>query len=306
MAFGHGLFGTQAQAESSSFQAFANQFNFVMVSLDWIGMSDEDPTFIGLAVSSGDASRLRTIPDRLQQSLVNFLMATRMMKTSIVDDPELQYMGAPLIDETTAYYYGGSQGGIMGGVFMALSPDVDRGVLAVPGQPYNLLLERSVDFDPFRELANAVYVDHFDQQLLLGLLQTLWDRAEPAGYTRHISADPLPGTNAHEVLIMVSIGDHQVTTLGAHGMARSIGAVNISPTNREIWGLDEVASPYTGSAMIEHDFGLGPEPLGNEPMREGDDPHGSLAYVPTAAQTVEHFLRTGEVTSYCDGVCDPD
>jgi hypothetical protein len=116
----------------------------------------------------------------------------------------------------------------------------------------------------------------------------------------------LPGTPAHDVLMLVAIGDHQVTTLGAHVMARSLGAVNLMPTNRSIWGIDEVRGPVTGSVMIEHDFGLPPEPVGNEPMREGDDPHGALAGVPTAAQTVEHFLRTGEARMFCDGVCDPD
>ncbi|MCA9651133.1 MAG: hypothetical protein H6712_18930 [Myxococcales bacterium] len=304
--FGHGLFGTRYGAESPAFQQFAEDANMILVSLDWIGMSDEDPTFIGLAVSSGDVSRLRMIPDRLQQALVNFLLTARMMRTSIVDDPELQVMGQPLVDATTTYYYGGSQGGIMGGSFMALSTDVERGVLAVPGQPYNLLLERSVDFDAFSELAAATYVDHFDDQMLLALLQVLWDRAEPSGYTRHITHDPLPGTPTHEVLMLVSIGDHQVTTLGAHVMARAVGAVNVQPVNRTIWGVPEMPSPVMGSAMIEHDFGLPPEPLVNQPMREGDDPHGALQNVPVAAVAVEHFLRTGEAASFCDGVCDPD
>lgn len=306
VAFGHGLFGSRSQVESGAFQTFANQYGMVFIGLDWIGMSNEDPTLVGSIIAGGDVGRLRTIPDRLQQSLVNFILAIRMMKTSIVDDPALDYMGESMVDPDTAYYYGGSQGGIMGSCVMALTPDVERGVLGVPGQPYNLLLDRSVDFDPFFELAQISYEDSLDKQLLIGLMQTMWDRAEPSGYSAHVSLDPLPGTPAHEVLMLVAIGDHQVTTLAAHVMARSIGAVNLMPTNRTIWGLDEVRGPVMGSAMIEHDFGLGPEPLGNEPMREGDDPHGALAGVPTAAQTVDHFLRTGETMMFCDGVCDPD
>jgi len=27
--------------------------------------------------------------------------------------------------------------------------------------------------------------------------------------------------------------------------------------------------------------------------------------VPAAAEAVDHFLRTGEVQLFCDGVCDP-
>ena len=305
LLFGHGLFGSRDSAQAPEFQQFAQEANAILVSLDWIGMSDEDPPFVGLALASGDPARARIIPDRLQQSLVNFTMAARMVRTSIVDDPELQFMGQPLLDGSTTFYYGGSQGGIMGSVFMALSPDVERGVLAVPGQPYNLLLERSVNFPVFADLITGAYDDHFDLQMLLNLMQILWDRAEPSGYSPHVSRDPLPGTSAHDVLMLVSIGDHQVSTLGAHVMARSIGAVNVSPTNRPVWGVPEAKSPLTGSAMIEHDFGLPAEPLGNIPMSEGDDPHGALASVPTAAQTANHFLQTGEVVSFCDGVCDP-
>ena len=306
VAFGHGLFGSQSQVGSEDFQAFANEYGLVFIGLDWIGMSEDDPAQVASAIASGDVGALRTIPDRLQQALVNFTLAIRMMKTSIVDDDALAYMGESMVDPETAYYYGGSQGGIMGSCVMALSPDVQRGVLGVPGQPYNLLLDRSVDFDPFFELAAASYVNALDKQLLIGLMQTIWDRAEPSGYSVHVSRDPLPGTPAHDVLLLVAIGDHQVPTLGAHVMARSLGAVNLMPTNRPVWGLEEVRGPVTGSVMIEHDFGLGPEPLGNEPMREGDDPHGALSGVPSAAQTVDHFLRTGETRMFCAGVCDPD
>ena len=305
VAFGHGLFGSRDSVESDAFQQFANSANFIMVSLDWIGMSEQDPTVVAGALASGDVSRMRVIPDRLQQSLVNFVSAIAMMKTSIVDDPELEFMGQSLLDPSVVHYYGGSQGGIMGPCVMALSPDVERGVLAVPGQPYNLLLERSVNFDAFADITNDTFEDALDRQLVLALLQHLWDRAEPSGYSPHVSQDPLPGTPAHDVMLLVSIGDHQVTTLGAHVMARSLGAVNLMPTNRTIWGIDEVRGPVQGSAMVEHDFGLPPEPLTNVPMTDGPDPHGALAGVPVAVQAVGHFLRTGEATVFCDGVCDP-
>ena len=69
--------------------------------------------------------------------------------------------------------------------------------------------------------------------------------------------------------------------------------------------LEEVDGAKTGSALAEYDFGLRPEPLVNEPMREGDDPHGSLTDVPAAVQTATTYMLSGEVVNYCDGVCDP-
>ena len=303
--FGHGLFGSRSQVEAPAFGELANAANIMFVGVDWIGMSDEDPALVGLIVQSGNLSQFATLPDRLQQSLVNFLLVTRMLRTSIVSDPALQFEDSPMLDAENTYYYGGSQGGIMGASYMALATDVTRGVLAVPGQSYNLLLERSVNFDTFADVIDSTYPQSFDRQMLLGLVQLLWDRAEPSGFSRHIIEDTLPGTPSHQVLLLDAIGDHQVTTLGAHVMARTIGIPLLAENPREVWGLETVDGP-TGSALVEYDFGLPPEPLANEPMREGQDPHGRLTEVPAAVQTATHYFQTGDAVNYCDGPCDPD
>ena len=302
--FGHGLFGNRSQVEAAAFGELSNAANLMFVALDWIGMSSEDPALVGLVVQSGNLGEFQTLPDRLQQSLVNFLLATRMLRTSIVDDAALQYEGNPMLDGSTTYYYGGSQGGIMGASYMALATDVTRGVLAVPGQSYNLLLERSVNFDAFADIIDSTYAQSFDRQMLLGLVQLLWDRAEPSGLSRHIVNDTLPGTPSHQVLLLDAIGDHQVSTLGAHVMARTIGVPLLAENPRDVWGLEQVRGPVD-SALVEYDFGLPPEPLGNEPMREGEDPHGQLTDVPAAVQTATHYFLTGEAVNFCDGACDP-
>ena len=302
--FGHGLFGSRSQVEASAFGELSNAGNIMFVGVDWIGMSSEDPALVGLVIQSGNLGNFRTLPDRLQQSLVNFLLVTRMLRTSIVDDPALQFDGNGMLDGDTTYYYGGSQGGIIGASYMALATDVTRGVLAVPGQSYNLLLERSVNFDAFADLINGNYPQAFDRQLILGLVQLLWDRAEPSGLARHIIDDTLPGTPTHQVLLLDAIGDHQVTTLGAHVMARTIGIPLLAENPREVWGLEQQDGPLA-SALVEYDFGLPPEPLGNEPMREGDDPHGRLTDVPAAIQTATEYFLTGQAVNFCDGACDP-
>jgi len=62
-------------------------------------------------------------------------------------------------------------------------------------------------------------------QMNLALVQGLWDRAEPTGYSKYIRTDLLPGTPPHEVLIQVSKADHQVTNLGARILAVSLVVV---------------------------------------------------------------------------------
>lgn len=307
VAYGHGLLGSRDQVRSGAFRDFAEQYQYVLFAVDWIGMAEDDYINVVSILSSGDLHDFQSVVDRGQQGILNFVLATRMMLGSFHADAQLTYQGKPVqIDTSAAHYFGNSQGGIFGASLMAVQVDVTRGMLGVPGQPYNLLLNRSVDFDDFFTLLRTTYHDPIDIQLVLALVQTMWERSEPSGYSHHIR-QPLPNTPAHEVLLNVAIGDHQVSTLGAHVMARTIGGVvNMAPVNRSIWGIEEVQGPHKGSAMVEFDFGLPPEPTINVPMSEGDDPHGGPRKLAAANASMNKFFREGLVETFCEGPCDPE
>jgi hypothetical protein len=300
---GHGLFGTHTQVEG--FSDAANQANWVLVATDFIGMAQDDVSNIVSIIQGGDIGAFRSVPDRMCQGYLNMILVTRMMRGGFSKDPAVQFNGKSAIDTSTSYYFGGSEGGILGATFMAVTPDILRGGLEVAGQPYDLLLNRSVDYDVYGALISQAYPNALDDQLLLGSIQMLWDRGEPTGYSKYIKNDPLPGTPSHEVLLQLSIGDHQVTTLGGHILAKAIGLSNLKPAVRPIFGIDEIDAPHTGSALVEYSFGLPPEPITNVPDRDGEDPHGKMKGVPAAGQALQHFIETGVVNQYCDGVCDP-
>lgn len=308
LQYGHGLLGSGREEIQYDYRVeFADTYGYALFAVDWIGMADEDYLHIANFVNDGDLEEFTTLADRLHQGILNALLAMRLVTGPIIDDPMLQPMGQPLIDPSERYYHGNSQGGIFGSAYMALSTDVERGMLGVPGQPYSLLLNRSKDFDEFFVLLKGAFPDGLDQQMVLALFQILWDRTEPTGYSNYIRTDNLPGSPPKEVLLEVAIGDHQVSTLGAHIMARAIGGVaNILPENRAIWGIEGAEAPYTGSAMVEYEFGLAPEPTTNIPPSDGEDPHGKPRKLPSAAQMLDQFLRTGVVETFCDGVCDPE
>jgi hypothetical protein len=105
-------------------------------------------------------------------------------------------------------------------------------------------------------------------------------------------------------MMRAAVGDHSVPTIAAQVMARSLGVPHVESGVREIYGLDTVAEPPAGSAYIEYDFGLPPEPACSLPQRACNDPHGSIRVLPEAAEQLDHFLREGEVRNFCpDGVC---
>lgn len=303
--YGHGLLGSREQANAGWLAEFGNANGFMPFGTDWIGMADIDYPTVVLSISSGHLEDFHVIPERLVQGIVNALSAMRLMLGAFGNHPDLLVDGRSVVDTSAGFYTGDSQGGIFGGTYMAITTDVERGILGVPGQPYNLLLNRSVDFDPYLTFARMAYRDGVDIQLVLNYLQQLWDRAEPGSYTRHIMNDPLPGTPTHQVILQAAIGDHQVTTLGAHIMARAIGAVAIRPQTRPMWNIEEVDGPHVGSAIVEFEYGV-PEPITNTPPRDGEDPHGSVRRNPRALEQTLHFYQTGEIIHTCDGICDPE
>ena len=293
--YGHGLFGEKEQIQSSHFRSFMNEYNYAFFGTDMQGMSDPDQQVVTDALTGGKFSDVHTMWDRLHQGFLNHLVMLRMMKTSFAKDETFgQYINA---DE--AYYHGISQGGIMGPVILATSPDIDRGALGVMGQPYSFLLFRSVDFDDFRLVIRLFYPDYRMDQLLIAIAQMLWDRVEPNGYSHHVVENNLPGVDPKEVLMRTAIGDHQVVTFAGHIMARTMKAKHLTTGLRDIWELDPVASTQSGSFYTEYDFALPGQPYCNVPMSMCDDPHEYPRRREASRKQLDEFLRNGTGTNHC-------
>lgn len=301
--FGHGLFSEREEIMWFEIP-FSSTYGYVVFATEWIGMAgDDDRVHIGGFIQNGNFEQFATVTDRLHQGVLNHLLLMRLMRGRFVDEPMIQFGDHSAIDPDARYYYGSSQGGIMGGTYMALTTDVERGLLDTAGMPYNLLLPRSVDFDEFFGIIKGQYEDPRDVAFLLALAQILWDRVEPTGWTPYVERDPLPGTAPHRVIVRPALGDHQVTNLGAHIMARTIGVKHVDTGLRDVWGLETVAAPYSGSALVEYDFGVPTDPEDNLPQRECGDPHDVLRKIPEGQQQLDHFFRTGEIADFCGGPC---
>lgn len=301
---GHGLLGHYDQIEAENFRTFCNQYGYAIFAVRLAGMADDDQEWIIEQLVNGKVDNLMLMFHRLHQGFLDNLLLMKMVSKGLSQDPTY---GAYL-DPTKRVYWGISQGGIQGGVLMSLSKDINRGLLEVMGQPYNILLNRSVDFTPFFVVAGLQFPDSRAQQHFLGLVQMGWDRVEPAGYTKYMFNDPFPGLpDDRRVLMRVAIGDHQVTTFGGHIMARSVGASHLETGIREIYGLDATADPVDapGAVYTEYDFGLPPEPTCNLPLFTCEDPHGKLRKLESSREQANTFFSTGVSENKCaGGVCD--
>ena len=306
--YGHGLLGTAAQVIGIG-QAAA-LVNVAFCATDYIGMSAGDvPFIVGML---GDLSRFGALPDRLQQSHLNFLFLGRAMidPRGFGSHPAFQVDGRSALG-TDLFLVGASQGGILGGATTAIAQDFTRAVLAVGAANYSLLIPRSVDFDEFTPLLAAAYPDPFTRRLGFGLIQMLWDRGEANGYLQHLSSDPYPNTPTHSAMYLMAFGDHQVANVGTEVASRTIGARVRQPALREgrstavepFYGLAPVPSfPFPDSALVVWDFGSPAPPDVNLPPREGEDPHGKAGDVPAVLIMVSEYLKAdGGLVDVCNG-----
>jgi len=234
------------------------------------------------------------------------LMRGAMATDAALAFPNTDGVPTAIVDPNTLYYYGNSQGAILGGAYLAQSTFIDRGVLGVGGMPYHLLLHRSADFTPFFLLFQQVYPEERDIGFFMTLMQQLWDSGEAAGYGRQMTSEPLPGTQPHQVLLQDAISDAQVTTLGAHNMARAYGGWQVGEPFEEIYGVQTSEGGIIGSALAEYEHGADPMPENNTPPDPDQDTHEDTRRTFAAQEQLWHFLTTGEVLDYCDGICDPE
>ncbi len=329
--YGHGLLGSAGEVGAGNVDAMASEHNMMFCATPESGMAGDD--IVSAVRALGDMSKFSPLADRLQQGLLNEIVLARLMihaQGFAASDKFKNDGGASVIDRSAVFYDGNSQGGILGGAMTALSPDVRRAVLGVPGMNYSELLPRSTDFDTYEAIFKPAYPSRVDRLLLINVVQTLWDRGENNGYAQHMTSDPLPGTPSHTVLLHVALGDHQVAQMTAEKMARTIGASGRRPVYDSgrsadvtpLWGIPAFSAQNASrSGIVIWDSGPcrdsgglipctlsgvftglgGPvAPTDPVPPRLGDDPHEDPRATSAARQQKSDFLRSnGQMVDPC-------
>ena len=274
---------------------------------DLIGMAEEDTPNAVTIIS--DLSTFHTLSDRLLQGHLNTLFLGRLLihPDGLGTDPAFQDDGTSLLTDDLVYY-GISQGGIMGGATTAVAQDWTRAVLDVPGANYGLLLDRSVDFDPFRLVLDPSYPSPADRALGLQLIQMHWDSGEANGYLQHLIDRPVrrhagarraaprrprrppgrqhrhrgPGPHARPPDPPAGDGGRPLDGGGAVVRAR-----RRSPTPTR----DPASSCGTAAPRCP--------PTSTSRRGRADDPHGDPRSTPAAIEQIVAFLTTGQIIDAC-------
>ena len=300
--YGHGLLGDENDISAvNNTRAFADAHNIVTCSTSWAGFSAEDVPYAVQVL--GDAGKFPGIADRIQQGVLNQLVFGRLLihPQGLSSHPALQ----GTYDPSELFYDGNSQGGILGPVLTALAPDFGRAVWGAAGMNYSVLLRRSVDFDLYARILYPAYPAEADRDLVLSLIQLLWDRGEANGWAASATSNPPPNTPPHVALIHAIVGDEEVSTYTADALARTVGASARQPAfapgrslqRPPLYGIPPVPRfPFGGSAIVYWDAGPqwnGVSPLENRPPRQGKITHYTARNTPAAQQQKSEFLKPG-------------
>ncbi|AKJ02425.1 hypothetical protein ATI61_108188 [Archangium gephyra] len=307
LQYGHGFFGSRAEADSTFFvRPFIDGAKMVVLTVDWWGMSSADAPGLLNTIANNPGQTLG-FTDRVHQAMANQIAVTYAARTTLGELDALKDNGVRVYDPERTYFYGISQGHILGGTYLALSPHVERGVLSVGGVDFSLMMFRARPFSPFLSTIGQVLPDALDQQKFAALTQTGFDRIDPITYAPHVLADTYAGGPAsRRVLMQYGLGDPSVPNVATEVHARALGLVQQLPATKPVPGLLLSEGEVDGSALVQFDFKL-PEPL---PGTVADLPpqnnavHEGVRRDAESRDQVNRFLTPGgKVEAVCGGIC---
>lgn len=307
--YGHGLLGSNEEVRAGHLGQLANTHRFILVAASLAGMSEADIGTVFTALN--DMSYFRAVGQRLHQGIIQWVLLARAARERLGALEAITSRNVR-VNRDELYYSGNSQGGIFGGTFMAVTPDVTRGHLGVPGNNYSTLLHRSQDFVAYFTVLRGVYAEASDLAVVLGYTQLQWDGTDSVSYYRHLSAEPFANTPSHAVIVGPAKGDHQVSVLTNEVAARTdIGIPLMANYDRERmpWGCAQAAYPRRGSGVVLYDFGNQWPAAGNRPpaAESHPDPHELPRRSVNHQRQIANFFRTGEIIDVCGGDgCHPD
>ena len=306
--YGHGLFGARTEINAGWHVQHQSRLEVVSAGVDWWGMAADDRARVIRTLQ--DFSDFDATPERLTQSVINVLVLTRSLRGSCGELPELQVpvgdTTLPAFDARDAYYYGNSQGGIMGGVVAGVATELERFVLGVGGVSYPIMIKRSVNWTSFSAIMELAYTDPLERDLLMVMSAPLWDLAEPSTYAPHLVRDPLPGTPPKRVLMQIGVGDAQVPNVSAEIQARTAGIPVLTPAPWTPYGLETTPGPVDSALVL---YEIPPVERSQPGTRSpGDDnaAHEGVRRSEAAVDQIGAFTAAdGQVVQTCDGICDP-
>ncbi len=275
--FGHGLANDRGQM-----LAIANELargGFAVIGIDDVGHGlrtaipdvannekgsyqgpDGLPDHAGLPLGFfGGFSDFVDIRDNFRQTVVDEMNLVRLIENPALDlSPLGPALGGPVpkLDPTHIYYDGGSLGGMIGTITVAVEPDIRAAALQVPGGGFvNLIATNS---DKMHGLVGQLATGSFGIQgdapmdefhPAINLMAEITEAGDPLSYAPSIYGAQLPGVAPRQrrpsVLISYTVDDEIMANISTRALIRAFGMPLAKPFLRSIDGVKEVTAPVS-------------------------------------------------------------
>ena len=253
--FGHGFFGGIEETGGGYVQAFAARTCRIILGTDWRGMARPDAA--NALIALGNLDKVFAFGEGIVQGMIDVEALAALARTKIAAQLLIDGSGASVADTAADLtFFGISQGHILGSTLYAIDPQMRRGVLHVGGANWSLLFERSTNWATLGLPFKGTYADPLTQTLLQQVVQMGLDVIDPLHWAP-LAGDPAA---AKQYLLYTSMGDAQVTNLGAFLQARTMGLPLAAPAATPPYGLTlATTTPPSGLVVVdEHPTPLPP------------------------------------------------
>ncbi len=297
--YGHGFFGGIEETGGAYVQAFAARSCRIILGTDWRGMARPDSA--NALIALGNLDKVFAFGEGIVQGMIDVEALAALARTKIAAQLLVDGAGASVADTAADLtFFGISQGHILGSTLYAIDPQMRRGVLHVGGANWSLLFERSTNWATLGLPFKGTYADPLTQTLLQQVVQMGLDVIDPLHWA------PLAGDPAadKQYLLYTSMGDTQVTTLGAFLQARTMGLPLAAPAAVPPYGLTLAAAPPPSGLVIVDEHPTPLPPTTNLLNNQNNQAHENPRRRERIMDQIDRFLEDGTIVDACGGVCD--
>lgn len=282
--YGH---GTGGSFHDSSFDEVLAGLGLAKVGLHLYGWTEDEvpETFLGFQQWLRGTFRSTS---RLLQALADGMAIQRALSGALGEALAAETLGgqpnpaAGRRPETDRVLWtGGSLGGVMGLVYAGAQPELEAGVLNVPGAAWTHWMPDSFDWNLLEVLFGSASGGPIDMVRAASVAQINWDPVDGASWTDVWAERSAP------LLIQESMGDPILPNAGSEMVAVSVGAAQVGVVLEPISGLEARDVVVGGSGITQFRV-----PDGSEPLEiHGFGARGSPAGV-AAREQITAFLRS--------------
>lgn len=196
------------------------------------------------------------VRDNFRQTVLDQTSLVRLVQSEALDLTPLSAACGfvPRLAPSRIYWSGGSLGGIMGTMTIAIEPEIRAAALHVPGAGFvQFITTGSAKLAPLVGLVvkGAVGVagdeplDEFHP--LAQIFGAVTEAGDPIAYAPHVLRDPLAGRSPLPLLVTYAAGDEVMPNLATQALVRALGLPLVGAERAEMPGVALVPAPVVAN-----------------------------------------------------------